>query len=411
MINHLHKTAYKIIVLLFCTLTITCTKKGLITDNYPKEFYSIPKLLPEQTSTTNPTFIIYSDNQSGWYAKEKFLRKSNWITWKMLLFPFYECYLLGNGIYGGINWLRQNPDYGTDSRLMVRDAIYAEAKQLSVDFIINVGDINAHDGRYPAHWELFLKENKINHPLVNEIPYLPVIGNHEHANDEKYGFPNFQAIFNYPRFYVIEYASVVFIILDSNFILDQYRNIDNDLQDKLFEKWFVSRNNVEEPAWLEKQLLKYKSTSFKIILMHHPLISFGYHHNDWFNTRNGNNLLDKREKLLNLFKKNKVQLVFSGHDHLYQHNILKYDQDSQIHFLVGGGGGVPVRDLPSQRRINKFHQNFKKAKLNISIAKHEKIHHYYLTEVDSNNIKIKVIEVTRQKESPIRIAEEILLTN
>jgi len=385
---------------------LNCAPVGIVTEKYSEDFYRVEKLLSQAPIQTNPTLIVYSDNQSGWRIRETFLKKSNWLTWKMLIFPFYELYLIGNGIVGTVNWARKMPDYGGKERRFIRDTIYTAAKNSQNAVILNIGDIVANDGRRPAHWATFIQENKIEHPLLNDIPYLPVIGNHEHATDTTYGLANFKAVFDYPRFYVVEFRDMALFVLDSNLLIDQYEKIDDDVQDKLFHKWFVSDENAKKISWLENQLGK-SDKPFKIIVMHHPPITFGMHHRDWLDEDNGRNLIEKRHRLLNLFQKYGVRVVLSGHDHLYQHNILDVDEGRKIHFIVGGGGGVPLRKPVNTKKQIKYQQHFKSEGLDVRIARQEEIYHYYIIEVTSNEMTIKVHEVTGKIESPIRLVENI----
>ena len=147
------------LISIFLVSSFGCEKKGLITEKYHSDFYRVPKLLTDSSMEKNPRFIIYGDSQFGWRIKEKFLKRENWLTWKMLIFPFYEVYWLGNGAIGGVNRLRHVPDYGGRERRMVRYAIYTEAKQSEVDFIFHIGDM-PDDGRRPSDWAMFLNENK-----------------------------------------------------------------------------------------------------------------------------------------------------------------------------------------------------------------------------------------------------------
>ena len=142
-------------------------RKGLITEKYPRDFYHVPRLLPDEPMSKNPKFIVYGDSQPGWRVKEKFLKRENWLTWKMLIFPFYELYWIGNGITGGIEALLQDSSYEYRERRMMRDAVYDESIRSNADFILNVGDY-VIDGRRKSHWHRFLKENKIELPLLDE---------------------------------------------------------------------------------------------------------------------------------------------------------------------------------------------------------------------------------------------------
>ena len=71
-----------------------CARKGLVAEKYPGQFYHVSKLGPNELMNENPQFIVYGDARSGWRLEEKFLLKRNWLTWKMLIFPFYELYWL-----------------------------------------------------------------------------------------------------------------------------------------------------------------------------------------------------------------------------------------------------------------------------------------------------------------------------
>jgi len=402
----LNKFKILLITLCFSICSLKCATIGLVTDRYPEEFYKVPKLLSDDKIKTNSTFIVYSDNQAGWRVKEKFLKKSNWTDPKMFIFPFYELYLLGNGMIGGINMLRQAPDYGSQGRRLVRDAIYTEAKNSQAAFILNLGDITASDGRRPAHWKMFLKENKIEHPLLKEIPYLPVVGNHERANNITFGLSNYQAIFDYPQFYVVEFTDAVLIVIDSNYLIDQYGNLSDELQDELFNKWFVSGVDCKESSWLEKQLTAYNKT-FKIIAMHHPLISYGKHHKDWSNSSWGKNLQTKRHNLLKLIEKYDVQLVLSGHDHLYQHIVLQHDSGKETYFLINGSGGTPLRDLTDSKTLRKYQKAFKENGLQCELINQGKIYQYSTIEINFEQVLVKVFKVTGKEESSTLFVEEI----
>ena len=404
-----------------------CAKKGLVAEKYSNEFYRVHKLLPNEAMDKNPKFIVCGDIQPGWRIEQKFLKRKNWLTWNMLFFPFYEFYWLGNGFSGGINRLRQMPDYGTKERRMVRDAIYAESKRSKIDFILNVGDM-IDDGRRPSHWEIFLRENKIERPLLLDFPFLPIIGNHERANDLIHGLPNYEAIFVYPRFYVLDFPDVALFVVDSNFIIDQYQFIDDNEQDALFEEWFVSaedsdlcfsastalrKNKSLQPAWLERELAS-RNQFFKIVIMHHPPISLGRHYSDWTETSSGRNLQNKRKRLLNLFHKQGVQLVLCGHEHLYEHNILRYSPDEhaterEIHFIVTGSAGAPTRAPSDERKLEKFLQGYRDEGFNVFLVKQEEIYNYCLMEITPDEVTIQIVEVTGDSTHPLRFVEEILI--
>ncbi|TDI78498.1 MAG: hypothetical protein E2O79_11585 [Caldithrix sp.] len=388
-----------------------CAGKGLLAEKYPGQFYRVSKLGPNELMNENPQFIVYGDARSGWRLEEKFLLKRNWLTWKMLIFPFYELYWLGNGFVGGFNVLRRKPDYGIRERRMVRDGVYNEAKRSKVDFILNTGDM-LPDGRRPSHWAGFLQENKSEQPLLVDFPHISVIGNHERGNDSTYGLRNYEAVFGYPRFFVRDFQNAALFILDSNVILDQYHLLDDDKQDELFQEWFYS-GNPEQPAWLERELAA-RDKTFKMVAMHHPPISFNKHHGDWEQEDWGNNLQEKRRQLIGLFQEQGVQIVFSGHEHVYEHNVVRYNldgnlPDGEIHFIVSGGAGVPLRDATLHSKMAGFVQNYRDQGFDARSLQQEKVYHYCLVEINHDRVKIEAIEVTGDPAQPSKSIEQILI--
>jgi predicted phosphohydrolase len=384
-------------------------QKGLVTEKYSPDFYRVPKLLPDDPIEKNPQFIVYGDSQPGWRIKEKFIRRENWLSWKMLIFPFYEIYWLGNGVIGGIDWLRRVPDYGYRERQIIQNAIYAQAAQSGVDFILHVGDMT-DDGRRPTDWAMFLRENKEDLPLVSDFPFLPAVGNHEKANDLTYGLPNYEAVFEYPQFYALDFPDVAIFVVDSNLILDQYESIDDDRQDALFREWFVSEEGSERLSWLERELAS-RNQRFKIVAMHHPPVSFGKHHKDWAEPDWGRNLPQKRQQLLKLLCEQRVQMVLCGHEHIYEHSIIRYSAradrpEHQIHVVVSDGG-APIRHGSDAQKVKEFTQNYRAEGLDVVLVKQEEIYHYCLVDVAPDKITIKVLEVTGEPEEPPRLAEEI----
>ena len=332
----------------------------------------------------------------------------------MFIFPFYQMYWLGNGVVGGVNLARQTPDYGKKTRKMMRDAVYVESKRSSVDFILSTGDMVGHDGRQLDHWALFLRENKHDHPLINEIPYVPTIGNHERVNDPIYGRPNYEAVFEYPPFYTLEFPDITLFIVDTNLIIDWKQDIEDSLQDDLFEKWFVS-SDPSRPAWLERALANC-SKSFKVISMHHSPLSFGYHWKDWTNPAFGRNMSQKRRRLVRLLQMHGVQVVFSGHDHIYLHNVLRSSTKDtlgagEIHLIGSSGGGVPLRDPKSTEEIKHIQQYYLQAGFEVELLRQEKVYHYCLVRVDSSEMRIQTFEVTGDTDEHLRLLEEMVVPN
>jgi predicted phosphodiesterase len=335
-------------LILFITLLLVagCSPVERLVDEHPPSYYKVERQLPDSLSDTPTRFLVLGDTQAGWRAEHKFYRRQNWVTWKQLLFPVYQLYLLGNGILGAINWKLQRPDYGGSGRELMRAVLDRAMQDTDADFILHLGDMALHDGRRAGHWEGFLNEYKHSRtPLLEKYPVLPVIGNHEYANDST-GWANFEAVFDYPRFYVIDTPQAALFVVDSNYIVDQHQDLDDDEQDALFDRWFVSADSSEEASWLEQELKKREDRPYKIVAMHHPLVTFSWHEKDWFSRSNGPELPHKRNRLIALLQEYDVQVVLSGHEHLYEHNVVRYrydDADRELHQVISSGGGVPPR--------------------------------------------------------------------
>jgi len=387
-----------------------CATKGLITDRFDTSFYHIPSLLPESPIDRNPTFIVYGDTQPAWRIYHKFLQPDNWWTPRMFIFPFYELCWLRNGVRGIVNRLRLMPDYGRKTRVMMRDAVYAAVKDKGYDFILNTGDNMGQDGRRPAQWAIFLRENMQEHPLLREIPYVPTPGNHERAYDQVYGRHNYTAVFDYPHFFVLEFPDAALFIVDSNVIIDYRDDLSDAHQDSLFREWFISENPAK-PGWLEREL-KRCVKPFKIVSIHHSPLTFGYHWKDWYKKKFGPNTNRKRKRLVQLFQGQGVQVVFSGHDHIYQHNVLQTavpdsSTDNQIHFIVSSGGGVPLRSQLSEGSKNLLCQRYLTEGFNVQPIMIAEVFHYCVVNVNPDTMRIQTYAVDIDRSNEDKLVEEI----
>ena len=166
-----------------------------------------------------------------------------------------------------------------------------------------------HDGRRADHWGQFLEEYA---PLYRRHALLPVVGNHEYANDFEHGMANFEAIFDYEPFYAVDMPNAALFVLNSCFLVDQHGLLEDDLQDQFFRDYFVSADTSATPSWLERELERRKDRPFKMVAMHHPMLTFSWHVEDWYDEAHGRDLLRKRRQLLDLFERYDVQVVFSN---------------------------------------------------------------------------------------------------
>jgi 3',5'-cyclic AMP phosphodiesterase CpdA len=94
------------------------------------------------------------------------------------------------------------------------------------------------------------------------------------------------------------------------------------------EIFVLDGNNVSDPkqlAWIERQLTRSK-TAWQIAAFHQPPYSCSRH----------GSTTEVVDFWVPMFRKHGVDLVLSGHDHLYQ----RFEDDRGAAYVVTGGGGT-----------------------------------------------------------------------
>jgi len=362
----------------------------------------------------NPEFVVYGDSQPAWRLQVKFATEGVWTSKKMWFFPFYQLYALGQGFYGLGYFILNKPDYGSDTRRMMRDVVYTVSRENSYDFILNTGDIMGQDGRVPEHWAYFLKDYNRDHSILREIPYLPTVGNHERKHDSKYGSPNYDAVWDYPSFYTVEFPDAELFVIDSNILIDFMDDLTNAEQDSLYSVWMIS-GDAENPAWLESKLSDCKK-KFKIVSMHQCPFSYNWHWKDWYNKRYGPDLLNKKAELIDLFKESGVQVVFSGHDHIYQRNVLRFEKEAKfprdnIQFIVSSGAGTTIRAANSFRKREKIRKMYFADGYDVTHDSHVSAYHYTVVSIEPDNMRIRTIGVPKGNPEEEYIIDEVVITD
>ena len=163
------------------------------------------------------------------------------------------------------------------------------------DFVLMLGD-NIYGGKsqndFTQKFELPYK------PLLDAgVKFYASLGNHDNPNERLYKPFNMGGA----RYYTIKKGNVTFFALDSS---------------------YMDRQQLD---WLELQL-KTSDSPWKICYFHHPLYSDGkYHGPD----------LDLRAVLTPLFEKYGVNVVLSGHEHVYE----RIKPVNDIYYFVLGNSG------------------------------------------------------------------------
>jgi predicted phosphodiesterase len=167
-------------------------------------------------------------------------------------------------------------------------------RKVPIDFVLNVGDATLN-GRKP-HFEAYKKIQR-----MIKWPLITAIGNHdnraifeEYCGQSRYSFAD---------------RNSFFIILD---------NEGGNLSDEGFQ-------------WLESQLENGKSYDHIFVVMHKP--PFDPYQQDWYNMDN----MPWAYKFRKLCGEYKVDMVFSGHRHMFKH-----EEFDGVDYLVTGGGGMLI---------------------------------------------------------------------
>jgi len=182
-----------------------------------------------------------------------------------------------------------------------------------MDFIIHTGDL-VQDGTDTPQWPVFFDIEK---PLLAKAAFFPVLGNHERNSPQYYEFFDVKI-----PYYSFQWGQAYFICLNSDF---GNAERTKEARDRYFD---------EQTLWLEAELKKAQKSALRFVVFHHPPFTA-------VKTRQTAEDPPVR-KWVPLFEKYKVQAVFNGHDHNYQHHVV-----NGIDYVVTGGGGAPLYKVDS----------------------------------------------------------------
>jgi predicted phosphodiesterase len=172
------------------------------------------------------------------------------------------------------------------------------------EFVIMLGD-NIYDddgagtGDYESRFERPYK------PLLDAgVKFYAALGNHDKPNERFYKSFNM----NGQQYYTYKKGNVRFFALDTNYM------------------------NPQQLAWLEKEL-ENSGSDWSICYFHHPLYSSAAFHGS---------STELRLVLEPLFVKYGVQVVFAGHDHVYER---VKPQKGTYYFTEGASGSLRKGNL------------------------------------------------------------------
>jgi len=205
-------------------------------------------------------------------------------------------------------------DMGTGKKPQyeVADQMVEYRKLFAFDFVITLGD-NIYGSQSAADLKAKF-EDPYQALLSAGVTFYASIGNHDNVNQRLYKPFNMGG----KRYYTFKKGKVEFFVLDSNYM------------------------DREQTRWLETQLSA-SSSPWKICYFHHPLYSHAKFHGPD---------TDLRITLEPLFQKYGVNVVFSGHEHVYERLV---PQRGITYFVLGNSGQIRPHNLaPSSDTAKGF---------------------------------------------------------
>ncbi|MBN1676520.1 MAG: metallophosphoesterase family protein [Kiritimatiellae bacterium] len=193
--------------------------------------------------------------------------------------------------------------YPTDHAQVV-DAIL----QNSPAIVLNTGDL-VNNGTLYEEWAPEFFDPAF--PLMSTTPMFPALGNHENNSQWYYDFfsvPAQESGSSTEAWYSFNYGCAHFIVLDS---CQDFSPGSSQYQ------WLLA--DLDSPEAV--------NAAWRIVVFHHPAYSSAPHGGDF----------EVQTNLVPLFEAHNVQLVFNGHDHVYERSY-----KDGVSYIVTGGGGAPL---------------------------------------------------------------------
>lgn len=294
--------------------------------------------------------------------------------------------------YGDTRGRRDGKEIQYEHSLVI-DSMLAQIKKLQttdypVKFVLQSGDA-VQNGKDVNQWNVSFV------PLIDRltteggVPYFLVPGNHEATTTEE-GMRNYldavsalnppegspRRLKGYTTF-SFGYGNTFVIGLDANIAGDE-----NQFQ------------------WIKGQLEGLDRTRYVnlIVFCHQAPFSSGPHGGAHVEQQTA----DLRARYMPLFNAHHVKVVFSGHEHLFEHWVEHYTDASGPHrmdLVVSGGGGAPIYPYMGEPDLRDYLKANEGSKVTLEhLVKpgnqdSPTPYHYILVRVDGNKISLEVIAV------------------
>ncbi|PZR39890.1 MAG: hypothetical protein DI538_05735 [Azospira oryzae] len=246
----------------------------------------------------------------------------------------------------------------TEARPHINDRISKMVWEERPNFAVIVGDLTdggVKDHKFEWNYEYFQGITQ----LASRVPIFPVPGNGE---DDLYWYNQYHVLPENDGYYTFHYGNAQFFMLNSN------RPQDFSTEGKQYQ-------------WLEEELKKSTAT-WKFVAHHHaPYSADDDDYGDSWKQKAETGDLAIR-KIVPLYEKYKVDMVFFGHLHTYQRTLPikdnKVSQQNGVIYVQGGGGGGNLEDFAPSRAWFS--------------AKTYRGHHYFTITVHDRELNFKMYD-------------------
>lgn len=202
-----------------------------------------------------------------------------------------------------------------------KEVITAMNQQEEVAFLLHQGDIV--NTPVQSEYNSFFKNAQ---PFIGRVPFYPVRGNHD---GQHYSFNDYFELPGIEDYYSFVYGSVYVLAINSPAPFGP---------------------NTKQYEWIKQDLEAHKDMPWKVAFTHYSAYSPTEADND----------MNIRQYLSPLFEEYGVNIVFSGHSHVYDHYFV-----NNVHYvLTGGGGGWEIT-----HETSKFNAPFNYVKVHVSPEK------------------------------------------
>jgi hypothetical protein len=235
-------------------------------------------------------------------------------------------------------------------------AVHEQMRRWDFDFVLHGGDI-VYSGEYP-YFEI--EYFRVYSETIKSIPFFLAIGNHDTGSAYRHVYylpQNAWRADDKEKYYSFDWGNAHFVSLDTNSSLNE---VTPGIADEDMQEWLIDDLANTAKFW-------------KIVFLHHPPYSSGYHGSD----------LDVRDTLVPVFEDYGVDVAFTSHDHDYERTIsILHDspstaEDGGIVYLVSGGGGAPLYGDPQGDWFTAYA---------------EAVYHFILVEIANCTLTLETID-------------------